>query len=875
MRLFRLALGLLTLAGCGGSEPGGRTDGSGPSAPSGRGGGGGGESLHAAAAPDAAKPNAAKPDGKMIELQALGCTACHALPEALQRHVHRPRAPSLRALAVHLDPDQADAFLRGHYAGDDAAVVHGYLRSLAGPAAPRPFVEVPGGSIERGEQLVSELACAACHEPTDLDLGADREFEPLRRFLCEPASSAGGGVGVAHVQLGDAEARAVAAYLVRSQRPDGAMPVVRGFAYSYYEMKIENGDEPDLAARAPTQRGVADRIGIEKAQRKQQYALEFTAALDVPSAGDWTFATNSDDGSWLYIDGKLVVANGGLKPARSRSGRVRLDRGAHQLRVVYTQGGGGAVLSASWQAPGSESKQELPAESATASVVRLLPPPVRAPAAPLAAADLVAGRQAARARRCDVCHAVDDEAFAALAAPPAAPRWREAAAAAADRAAAGTAACPVRDARNKVPAGFDALPAPSAAPLALDDPTRLALAMQHDGCLSCHARDGEGGLSESARAGLVEVEDLGEEGLLPPDLSQVGRRLRGPWLQRVVAEGHAVRDYVRVRMPAYGEARGALYAELFAAIDAPDAPGTVDNEVEFSAEKAQLGQHLAGTGGRNCVSCHRMAGRDSLGAQGMDLSIQHERLRPAWLRDWLLKPNTLRPGTRMPSLWPFATEQDGAEVDAIRAWLSLGDAAPLPKGLRRDEDSLVLDPIDRPILHGAFLRGVSARTLAVGTPERTHYAFDLSKPRLAWLWRGAFLDATGTWVGRAGKLVEPLGSDRCVVNDFACFAPRGDAEAPRGDAEAPGLTRVLVGQRRTADGYPVLRVQAGDARYEDEVRARLAQGGSVLVRTLRCMEGALTLRFPQVEGYTARVAGRSAGEHTLAVGETLEIVYQW
>ena len=130
------------------------------------------------------------------------------------------------------------------------------------------------------------------------------------------------------------------------------------------------------------------------------------------------------------------------------------------------------------------------------------------------------------------------------------------------------------------------------------------------------------------------------------------------------------------------------------------------------------------------------------------------------------------------------------------------------------------------MLHGAFLKELSARCIAVGTPQRTHYAFDVEHGRLAWLWRGDFLDATGTWHGRAGKLLTPMSVDWLVLEGFKVGS---------------GVDRTVLGHRITEDGYPVFRVRCGDAEYEDESRARLSAAGSELVRRLRCTKGPLAM----------------------------------
>lgn len=778
-------------------------------------------------------------DVGLLTVHQARCASCHALGGALDAELRGDAAAPLASFATKVDAAAGLPDLSSHFSGfgmstEDASDLRMWLASLGGERPPRNFAEVSGGAIPRGEQLVRELACGACHAPAELELSAVTDHAQLTAFLAKPERAS---VAVPHVPLTGSEASAVAAWLLREQLQEGAR--AGGFGYEYYELKIPNGDWPDVTVLKPKARGVTDKIGTAVATRKANYALQFDATLEVPADGEWNFATRSDDGSWLWIDGDLVVDNAGMKPAARKDGRVSLSKGPHQLRVAYTQGGGGAELKVLWAGPGL-AEQELPGASASTSVIRLVPKSVVA-SAPAEGA-VARGRAVARAARCDACHQVREDEFEQLPAPLAAKAWNE---------------LKLGDRKCAVPAGPTVFAEVGALPPQLALATRLKIALKADGCLSCHVRDGEGGLPPAVRKHLREVEDLGEEGLVPPDLSMVGRRLRPEWLERVVREGHKSRDYVVMRMPPYGDAKAKQYAELFGAVDAAD---VVDNEPPFSAEAAAHGRTLAGIGGRNCISCHTMSGRDSLGPQGMDLALQHQRLRPGWFRDWLLKPSSLRPNTRMPSLWLGGGEQDAKDADAIRTWLSLGEAAPLPKGVVVDAKSMVLVPVDRPILHGAFLKGVSARCLAVGTPARTHFAFDLVKPRLAWIWRGDFLDATGTWHGRAGKLVEPLGKDWQVIDDFTI---EGEPK------------RRLLGQRRTDDGYPVVRVACGDVRYEDQLTARLAANGSELVRTIRCEAGTLVLRFPTASSYRTLVQDKPAAQHTLTAGQSLEVVYQW
>jgi hypothetical protein len=189
----------------------------------------------------------------------------------------------------------------------------------------------------------------------------------------------------------------------------------------------------------------------------------------------------------------------------------------------------------------------------------------------------------------------------------------------------------------------------------------------------------------------------------------------------------------------------------------------------------------------------------------------------------------------------------------------------VPAGFAENSAALVLDPADRPRLHGAFLEGLSARCMAVGTPEHTHYAYDLSRGRLAWLWRGAFVDADGTWSGRAGKLLQPLGDDWVVLDKDCTFAPAGGG----------GTQAVLAGWELAPDGLPVFHWRLDDALIDDAARPRLQAGGTVLVRELTAHGGAVRLGLPHDGRVHAFVGDEERSEVVVPAGGRAEVVYRW
>jgi hypothetical protein len=70
--------------------------------------------------------------------------------------------------------------------------------------------------------------------------------------------------------------------------------------------------------------------------------------LAVARAGNYTFTTSSDDGSRLFIDGQLIVDNGGIHGSQTATGRAQLEPGPHFVLIEYEQAGGFYDISWGW-----------------------------------------------------------------------------------------------------------------------------------------------------------------------------------------------------------------------------------------------------------------------------------------------------------------------------------------------------------------------------------------------------------------------------------------------------------------------------------------------------------------------------------------------
>ena len=135
-----------------------------------------------------------------------------------------------------------------------------------------------------------------------------------------------------------------------------------GLSYAYFE----NNDGRKRWYRLPAfetlkavKTGTVADFSLSVAQRSSHFALLFEGKIYIEKTGDYTFFTNSDDGSQLFIDGKLVVENDGWHAPRERAGKLRLSAGYHDIRVTFYEHEGGEVLDVKWTGPGI-AKQTIP-----------------------------------------------------------------------------------------------------------------------------------------------------------------------------------------------------------------------------------------------------------------------------------------------------------------------------------------------------------------------------------------------------------------------------------------------------------------------------------------------------------------------------------
>ena len=104
-----------------------------------------------------------------------------------------------------------------------------------------------------------------------------------------------------------------------------------------------------------------DQVNALLEKDNASFALKFEGFIQIDKQGKYTFSTQSDDGSKLYVDGKEVVDNDGNHGVMEETGSIELTAGKHPIRVEYYNNGGGFWLDAFYKAPGM-TKQLIPAD---------------------------------------------------------------------------------------------------------------------------------------------------------------------------------------------------------------------------------------------------------------------------------------------------------------------------------------------------------------------------------------------------------------------------------------------------------------------------------------------------------------------------------
>jgi len=170
-------------------------------------------------------------------------------------------------------------------------------------------------------------------------------------------------------------------------------------------------------------------------------------------------------------------------------------------------------------------------------------------------------------------------------------------------------------------------------------------------CVGCHVIENQGG---AIRARYEETPQLA-----PPILNGEGAKVQSEWLYTFLKEPMPLRPWLKVRMPTFNfsDAEATTVVHYFGALDNIQTPFVHVDDLQIPAAHVEAGQKLVTADYFNCFSCHQQGDRKPEGPPegwAPDLGLARARLRPEWILRWLRNPQTVEPGTKMPSFF----EQD-------------------------------------------------------------------------------------------------------------------------------------------------------------------------------------------------------------------------
>lgn len=212
-------------------------------------------------------------------------------------------------------------------------------------------------------------------------------------------------------------------------------------------------------------------------------------------------------------------------------------------------------------------------------------------------------------------------------------------------------------------------------------------------CVGCHVIEQKGG------AILARYKET--PALAPPILNGEGAKVQPDWLFSFLKRPISLRPWLKVRMPTFNlsDAEAAALVEYFMAQDAQEIPFVHVDTATIPQEHIEAGRTLMSPDYLNCFSCHQQGDRKPEGPEegwAPDLALAKQRLNPEWIVRWLMDPQALQPGTKMPSFYnvtddaPDGPEDilDGDDMRQIRALrdyiLTLGEEKPVLAVAPRD-----------------------------------------------------------------------------------------------------------------------------------------------------------------------------------------------
>jgi S1-C subfamily serine protease len=182
--------------------------------------------------------------------------------------------------------------------------------------------------------------------------------KPLRSGIDWVLASVGTNVGQSITTALERDGAPLARTLKAAAYPMAAVASEEGkkpgLRYSLYRKKLSKLDE--LKGLKPAGTGVSPKLETDDlaGSSTDDFAIVYEGFLKIEQTGLHRLVLASDDGSRLYLDGRLLIDNDGPHPPVELGRNARLAAGLHAIRIEFFEATGGAELKLSIQPPGGE-----------------------------------------------------------------------------------------------------------------------------------------------------------------------------------------------------------------------------------------------------------------------------------------------------------------------------------------------------------------------------------------------------------------------------------------------------------------------------------------------------------------------------------------
>ncbi|MBX3241125.1 MAG: fibronectin type III domain-containing protein [Chitinophagaceae bacterium] len=141
-------------------------------------------------------------------------------------------------------------------------------------------------------------------------------------------------------------------------------PAFTGLNYKYYTFTGTWNNLPNFNNLTPLATGNMPNVSLQPRTQDDNFAFLWEGFINIPVSGQYTFRTNSDDGSRLWLgsrngttspysfSGTPTVNNDGLHGPQDRNSSVlNLTAGVYPIAMAFYEQGGGEVMTVSWRTP--------------------------------------------------------------------------------------------------------------------------------------------------------------------------------------------------------------------------------------------------------------------------------------------------------------------------------------------------------------------------------------------------------------------------------------------------------------------------------------------------------------------------------------------